>query len=132
MEPDRINCFKPKFWPDREHRNVPGDEALLEDEPAMTDLLAYRQKMRLYYRNWIDVWRTYCYFTNFGVIVIPLIAVITWSWKVFFLLALPYCSFKRYVNRRLWSLRKLGILVQGLFDRQLSEYFGSLLPFDDE
>jgi len=132
METDRITCFKPKLWPDREHRAAPDDGALLEDEPAMTDILRFRQSIRLYYRNWIDVWRTYCYFTNYGVFVIPLIALLTWSWQVFIILAVPFFFIKRFINRKFWGLRNLAILVQGLFDRQLSENFGYLLPFDDE
>ena len=132
METERIHYFTPKFWPDREHRAAPDDEALLEDEPAMTDVLRYRQNMRLYYRNWMDVWQTYSYFTNYGVIAIPLIALFTWSWQVFIILAVPFFFFKRYIGKRLWGLRCLGIIVQGLFDRQLSEHFGYLLPFDDE
>lgn len=131
MEKQKTIYFKPKFWPDREYKKCPNDSKLLVDEPAITDIIRYRQEMRLYYRNWIEVWRTYSYFTNYGIIVIPLIGILSWNLIVFLAFAVPFLIFKRYIGNKLWGLMGLRILVKGLMDPQLVPVFGYLPPFED-
>jgi len=132
MEKQKIIYFRPKFWPDREYRKPPDGSRLLVDEPAITDVMRFRQEMRLYYRNWIDVWRTYSYFTNYGIIVIPLIGLLSRSWIVFLALAIPFMIFKRHIGNKLWDLNGLRIIVPGVFDYLLTPVFGYLPPFEDE
>jgi len=132
METQKTFYFKPKFWPDREYRKCPDDSKLLVDDPAITDVLRYRQEMRLYYRNWIEVWRTYSYFTNYLFIVIPLIGLLSWNLFVFLVLAIPFLVFKRHIGKKLWSFAGLRILIQGFMDPQLRPVFGYLTPFEDQ
>ena len=132
MKTQKIIFFRPKFWPGKEYRKLPDSSKLLADEPAITDLLRYRQEMRMYYRNWIEVWRTYSYFTDYGIYVIPIIGLITWSWIVFLALAIPFVIFKRHIGNMLWNLHGLRFLVPGFLDKDLVKHFGYLPPFDDE
>lgn len=132
METQKIIYFRPKFWPDKENRRHPDDSKLAGDEPPITEVLRYRQEMRLYYRNWIEVWRTYSYFTNYGIYVIPIIGLITWSWIVFLALAVPFVIFKRHIGNKLWNLHGIKFLIPGLLDADLVKHFGYLLPFDDD
>lgn len=132
MEERKVIYINPRFWPDRENRKLPDDTFLLDDEPSIIEKLRFRQQARLYYRNWIEVWRTYSYFTDYGIIAIPLIGLATWSLKVFLMLAIPFLFFKRYIGNRLWNLNGLRIIIQGFFDPELVEQFGTLPPFEDE
>ncbi|MBE0675994.1 MAG: hypothetical protein IH591_15160 [Bacteroidales bacterium] len=132
MEEQKVFYIKPRFWPERENRKPPDDTFLLDDEPSIVEKLRYRQQMRLYYRNWIEVWRTYSYFTNYGVFVIPLIALLAWSWKLFVILAIPFFIFKRHIGNKLWGLNGLRIIIQVMFDKELVQHFGYLPPFEDE
>ena len=132
MKEQKVFYIKPRFWPERENRKRPDDTFLLDDEPSIVEKLRYRQQMRLYYRNWIEVWRTYSYFTDYGIFVIPLIALAAWSWKLFVVLAIPFFIFKRHIGNKLWGLNGLKIIIQGFFDPELVQQFGYIPPFEDE
>lgn len=131
MENVKVYYIKPKFWPDRENRKRPDSSCLLADEPAITDIFRYRQEVRLYYRNWIEVWRTYSYFNMYTPLLIPVAGLLLHSWIAAVAVAALWIGWARiigYYKYRLWSLK---ILIPGLFDRMISEQYGELLPFED-
>lgn len=129
-----IITFNLKFWPDNKFRKLPSDEFLLADEPNIFEMLKYRNEVRLYYLNWSDVWDTYSYITTWYIpLFILLFGILTLSWIGTVLLILLLFGTKHYIigkNRN--NLRLLRILIPGLFDEQLSTYFGPLLPFSHE
>ena len=132
MENENDYTFELKFWPDEENRECPSDECLLVDEPAMIDILRYRQQMRLYYLNWFDVWETYSYMNRFTILLAPLVFLLTWKWYAPIIVILLWIVFCRIIGRkthRLWSIK---ILIPGLFDPDLTEHFGNLLPFTEK
>jgi len=81
MKSGKIIYFKLKFWPDKENRKIPEDNDIDFDNLNVYALLRYRNEMRLYYRNWVAVWRTYKYFTRF----IPLLLPITWLFSTYWI-----------------------------------------------
>ena len=131
MEKEKVYLFTPKFWPDREHSKRPDDSFLLADDPAITDIFRYRQEMRLYYRNWIQVWRTYSWFNIWMPLAAPVIGLLAGSWIVTVSLLLFYVVFARIIGRKKYSLWAYKILVPGFMDEKISQQFGTLLPFDD-
>lgn len=132
MNNDHVIYFSPKFWPDRQSRKCPNDSKLLVDEPNPFDVLEYRQAVRLWYRNWVPVWRTYSYYTNFGVLVVPLAGLLTWNIFVFLALALAWVAAKRYIGKKLWDFMCIKYLITGLMDKELIPVFGNLQAFDEE
>ena len=131
MEKEKVYLFSPKFWPDTEHRKRPDDSFLLADDPAITDIYRYRQEMRLWYRNWIEVWRTYSWFNMWMPLAAPVIGLLSGSWIVTAALLAIYVVFARIIGSRKHSLWSYRILVTGLFDRMIAEHFGTPIPFED-
>jgi len=130
-EKEKVFYITPKFWPDREHRQRPDDSFLLEDDPAITDIYRYRQEVRLYYRNWIEVWRTYSWFNMWMPIAAPIIGLLAGSWIVTVSLLVFYVVFARIIGRKKHSLSFYRIFVPGLFDGMITEHFGPPIPFED-
>jgi hypothetical protein len=132
MEKVRRYYFRLKFWPDKEHRKTLSDACLLEDEPNIYELLKYRNGMRLYYLNWFDVWETYSWLTTyFPPVIIPLVWIISGSWIAGVSLIVLWFWSKRFiVGKYRYALWGIKILIPGLFDRQLTEKFGPLPPFE--
>ena len=131
MEKEKVWYIQPKFWPDREHRKRPDDSFLLADDPAIIDIYRYRQEVRLYYRNWIQVWRTYSWFNMWMPFAAPVIGLIAGSWIVTVSLLIFYVVFARIIGRKKHSLSFYRIFVPGLFDGMITEHFGPPIPFED-
>ena len=134
MEKRKIYYFKFKLWPDREHRKMPSDARLLEDESNMYELLKYRNEVRLWYLNWFDVWETYSWLTSCHVLLaVPVIWVITGNWIPAVSLIFLWVFVKRFIvgkhKNMLWGIK---ILVPGFIDPVLEKHFGPLLPFISE
>lgn len=131
MEKEKVYVLIPKFWPDREYRRQPDDPFLLEDDPAITDMFRYRQEMRLYYRNWIQVWRTYSWFNMHTPLLAPIFGLIFHSWLAAGAVLLFYVVFARIIGKYKYRLWAYKMLVPGFMDEKISRQFGSLLPYDD-
>ena len=131
MEKQKVWYFTPKFWPDREHRKMPDDSLLLVDDPSITDIYRYRQEMRLYYRNWIQVWRTYSWFNMWMPLAAPVTGLLARSWIVTVALLVFYVVFARIIGRRKHSLWAYRMLVPGLFDGMIAEHYGPPIPFEE-
>jgi len=88
--------------------------------------------MRLYYRNWVAVWRTYKYFTRFIPLMLPIIWLFCTYWIAsgVILLIWGICWYIFY--KKLKKFNEIRFLVPGLFDYRLTPHFGEMLPFDDE
>jgi hypothetical protein len=72
MSSNRIIYITPRFWPEKEDRNLPFDEGIDWDNPNVVMVLTFRNKYRLYYRNWVAVWRTYEYYSKWALGIVPL------------------------------------------------------------
>lgn len=131
MEKQKVWYFTPKFWPDREHRKLPDDSLLLVDDPSITDIYRYRQEMRLYYRNWIQVWRTYSWFNMWMPLAAPVTGLLARSWIVTVAMLVFYVVFARIIGHRKHSLWAYRMLVPGLFDGMITEHFGPPIPFEE-
>ncbi len=131
MEKEKVFYLKPKFWPDRDHRKKPDDSFLLADDPAIADIFRYRQEVRLYYRNWIGVWRTYSWFNMWMPLAAPVTGLLAGSWIVTVVLLVFYVVFARIIGRKKHSLSFYRIFVPGLFDGMITEHFGLPIPFED-
>ena len=131
MEKEKVFYLKPKFWPDRDHRKKPDDSFLLADDPGIADIFRYRQEVRLYYRNWIGVWRTYSWFNMWMPLAAPVTGLLAGSWIVTVVLLVFYVVFARIIGRKKHSLSFYRIFVPGLFDGMITEHFGLPIPFED-
>ncbi|MFZ2338926.1 MAG: hypothetical protein WAW07_04290 [Bacteroidales bacterium] len=131
MEKENVYLFTLKFWPDREYRRQPDDSFLLEDDPSITEMFRYRQEMRLWYRNWIQVWRTYSWFNMQTPLLAPAIGLIFHSWLAAGAVLVFYVIFARIIGKYKYRLWAFKMLVPGFMDEKISQQFGSLLPYDD-
>lgn len=123
--------FRFKLWPDREHRKMPADDCLLPDEPNIYEMYRFRQEVWAYYRNWIDVWRTYSWLNMFTPLLIPVVGLLAQSWLTAIAFTILYVGWARFIGKKKYSLWTLKILVPGFIDPKLVPHFGSLLPFED-
>ncbi|MBE0676688.1 MAG: hypothetical protein IH591_18680 [Bacteroidales bacterium] len=131
MEKEKVYFFTPKFWPDWEYRRQPDASFLLEDDPAITDMFRYRQEMRLWYRNWIQVWRTYSWFNMHTPLRAPVLGLIFHSWLAAGVVLAFYVIFARVIGKYKYRLWAFKMLVPGFMDEKISQQFGTLLPYDD-
>ena len=134
MEKVKRYYFRLKFWPDKEHRKIPSDACLLQDEPNIYEMLKYRNEVRLWYLNWFDVWETYSWLTTYYVpLLIPAIWIITGNWILGVSLIILYVYCKRFIigkyKNMLWGMK---FLVPGFIDPKLEPHFGPQLPFVSE
>lgn len=132
MKPDKTILFTPKFWPDKENWSHPSDEGIDFDNLNLMLLLAYRQKLRLYYRNWVNVWRTYAYFSKYAFASVPLLWIVTKSWLLAITELAILIAATIIVHKKLDHFNKFRFLIPGLLDSYLVDQFGELLPFEDE
>jgi hypothetical protein len=120
--------FTPKFWPDSKHRFVPLDEHVDYQNPF--EVLKHRQEVRLFYRNWVQVWRTYAYLSSWLIGLVPIVYILSNSlWAAG--IALGACLVcKIFFTRKLDSWTKFKYLASGLLDQHIVPYLGSLEPFE--
>jgi len=123
--------FTPKFWPERENWSMPSDEGVDFDNLSIMHLFAYRQKFRLYYRNWVAVWRTYVYYLKYAFIIVPIIYLITRSWWIAGITLVILVAAKMFAHKKLNFFNQIRFFVPGILDSYLENQFGDLLPFND-
>jgi hypothetical protein len=128
MAEEIIYYITPKFWPDKEDKDLPLDKDVDYTNPF--DVLKHRQKVRLFYRNWVEVWRTYAYYSKWAIGVVPLVGVLTnskWATGVTFIL---WLSFRIYFSRKLTSIVKFKFIATAILDRFIEPHIGPIEPFE--
>jgi hypothetical protein len=117
-----------KFWPDKENRECPSDENVDYDNPY--EILKHRQKLLLFYRNWISVYRTYYFILKWAIIVVPIVQMISnslWASGITFII---WGLGMIYTYKKLILFFKFKFLAIHLVDPLITPYFGKLEPFD--
>lgn len=125
---ENIIYITPKFWPDKEHKNVPLDEHVDYNNPYK--VLEHRQKIKLFYLNWVEVWRTYVYFSKWAIGLVPLVFLLTnslWATGIVFLV---WIICRIYFIRKLRSLIRFKFLASGIIDPYIVPYLGPVEPFE--
>jgi hypothetical protein len=121
-----------KFFPDKENRKLPKDRVCGENNENKIELLKLRNELRLYYRNWIDVWRTYHYGTRYILAVGIIIGLVFQSYIVTGIIALFWPVVWYFTKKKMKELDSMAMLISGFLDSDLDSNFGSLLPFSDD
>jgi hypothetical protein len=132
MKNKKVRYFKLKFWPDKENRKTPEDRDTGENNENVVELLKLRNEYRLYYRNWIHVWRTYHYITRYLPALGILLGLLFQSYLAAGIVLLFWPAAWFFTKRKMKDLDTMAYLIPGLFDRDLEPHFGKQPPFTDD
>lgn len=128
MRTDNDLYFTPKFWPDKDNKEIPLDEKVDYNNPY--EVLRHRQEVRLFYKNWVQVWRTYAYFSKRVIIITPIVYLLTSSlWATGISIAFSLAS-RIYFTRKLESILKFKMLATSLLDQFIIPHISPLEPFE--
>ncbi|HPQ35174.1 MAG TPA: hypothetical protein PK563_11815 [Tenuifilaceae bacterium] len=123
-----IVFITPKFWPDKENRRVPLDKDVDYENPY--EVLKHRQKVRLFYLNWVQVWRTYVYYSKWAIGIVPLVFLLTKSFWAAAIALAAWIVCRFYFLNKLKSITKFKILAMGILDRFIIPHLGYIEPFE--
>ena len=131
MSRNKIIYITPRLWPEKEDRYLPFDGGIDWENPDIVMVLTFRNKLRLYYRNWVAVWRTYELYSKWALGIVPL-ALLPGNnlWIGAFALVL-WLTAKLFIRNRLHRLFQISVLVPGILDGYIEPFYGKQLPFDD-
>ena len=94
------------------------------------EVLKHRQKVILFYRNWIPVYRTYYLIAKWSIIVVPIMQLLTNSLWISGITFIIWGLCMIYSRRKLKSFLKFKFLAEILIDPYVIPYFGELEPYE--
>ena len=129
MKKAKIILFKWKLLPDRENRKCPDSRTIDNDD--LYQLLRWRQELRLWFRNWRDVWYTYRYLLTFYRWLALLVWVLSGSWIAGLATIALYIPMYLFIRKKISFLDQLEMVMPMMIDPLLTPVFGSLPKFSE-